>query len=94
MNAITNISERYKNAGTVDKRAIVGLVYREKLILTERIFQTTEINSLAENIFLIKKEIGRQENRLQMSVFVNVTGLYSNHLLAGIDHVLKVLNDV
>ncbi len=70
------------------------MVYREKLILTERIFQTTEINSFAEDILLIKKEIGRQENRLQMSVFVNVTGLYSNHLLADIDHILKVLNDV
>lgn len=29
-----------------------------------------------------------------MSVFVNLTGLYSNHLLADIDNVLKVLNDL
>ena len=27
-------------------------------------------------------------------VFVNMTGLYSNHLLADIDNVLKVLNDI
>jgi len=32
LNAITNISERYKNASTIDKRAIVGLIYPEKLI--------------------------------------------------------------
>jgi hypothetical protein len=27
-------------------------------------------------------------------LFVNMTGLYSNHLLADIDNVLKVLNDI
>ena len=26
--------------------------------------------------------------------FVNLTGLYSNHLLADIDNILKVLNDI
>jgi hypothetical protein len=39
LNSITNISERYKNATTIDKRAIVGLIYPEKLIFDGRIFK-------------------------------------------------------
>jgi len=57
LKAITNISERYKNANTLDKKAIVGLIYSEKLIFDGENFQTTKINSLANSTFLIKKEL-------------------------------------
>ncbi|WP_312400130.1 hypothetical protein [Chryseobacterium sp.] len=73
LDSITNISERYKNANTIDKRAIVGLVYPEKLIFDGENFQTTKINSFANSIFLIKKELGNKKtdkevNYLLMSV--------------------------
>ncbi len=73
LDSITNISERYKNANTIDKRAIVGLIYPEKLIFDGENFQTTKINSFANSIFLIKKELGNKKtdkevNYLQMSV--------------------------
>ena len=63
LKAVTNISERYKKASSMDKRAIVGLIYPEKLIFNGEYFQTTKINSFAETIFLIKKEIGNKKNR-------------------------------
>lgn len=73
LNAITKISERYKNASTIDNRAIVGLIYPEKLIFDGEYFQTTKINSLAGNIALINKELGnkktdKEAKKLQMSV--------------------------
>ncbi|MFC0345370.1 hypothetical protein [Epilithonimonas hispanica] len=72
LNAITNISERYKNAYTLDKRAIVGLIYSEKLILDGENFQTTKINSLANSILLIKKELGNKKNRQKSKKSSNV----------------------
>ncbi|UQB69780.1 recombinase family protein [Epilithonimonas zeae] len=72
LNAITNISERYKNASTIDKRAIVGLIYPEKLIFDGESFQTTKINSLASFIFLIKKELGNKKNRQRSENSSNV----------------------
>jgi len=55
LEAITNISQRYNNANTIDKRAIVGLIYPEKLVFDGESFQTTIINSFANGVFLIKK---------------------------------------
>ncbi len=57
----------------MDKRAIVGLIYPEKLIFDGENFQTTKINSFANSIFLIKKELGNKKtdkevNYLLMSV--------------------------
>lgn len=63
LNSITNISERYKNATTIDKRAIVGLIYPEKLIFDGENFQTTKINSFINSIFLIKRELSNEKNR-------------------------------
>jgi len=69
------------------------------LIFNGEYFQTTKINSFAETIFLIKKEIGKQKNRQRSEKssnvgFVTSTGLYSNHLLEDIDNILKVLNGI
>ena len=72
LKAITNISERYKNAYTRDKKAIVGLIYSEKLIFDGENFQTTKINSLANSIFLIKKELGNKKNRQKSKKSSNV----------------------
>ena len=72
LNAITNISERYKNASTIDKRAIVGLMYPEKLIFDGEYFQTTKINSLANNITLINKELWNKKNRQRSELSSNV----------------------
>lgn len=72
LNAITKISERYKNASIIDKRAIVGLIYPEKLIFDGEYFQTTKINSLAGNIALINKELGNKKNRQRSEKTSNV----------------------
>ncbi|WEK71159.1 MAG: recombinase family protein [Candidatus Chryseobacterium colombiense] len=72
LNSITNISERYKNANTIDKRAIVGLIYPEKIIFDGENFQTTKINSFLNNIFLIKKELGNKKNRQRSEKSSNV----------------------
>ena len=73
LKSVTNISERYKKANSIDKRAIIGLIYPEKLTFNGDVFQTTKINSFVETIFLIKKEIGNKKTdkevkKLQMSV--------------------------
>ncbi|WP_426474606.1 hypothetical protein [Chryseobacterium balustinum] len=65
LNAIVNISERYNNASTIDKRAIVGLIYPEKLTFDGEYFQTTKINSLAGNIVLINKELGNKKTNIE-----------------------------
>lgn len=62
LNAVTQISERYKKADSVDKRAIIGLIYPEKLTFDGENFQTAKINSFVNIIFLIKKEL-RKKNR-------------------------------
>lgn len=72
LNAITKISERYQNASTIDKRAIVGLIYPEKLIFDGEYFQTTKINSLAGNIALINKELENKKNRQRSEKSSNV----------------------
>lgn len=72
LNAIVNISERYNNANTIDKRAIVGLIYPEKLTFDGEYFQTTKINSLAGNIALINKELGNKKNRQRSEKTSNV----------------------
>jgi hypothetical protein len=61
LNAIINISERYKNASTIDKNAFVGLIYPEKLTFDGEYFQTTKINSFFNNITLINKELGNKK---------------------------------
>ena len=63
LNSITNISGRYKNATTIDKRAIVGLIYPEKLIFDVENFQTTKINSFINSILLTKRELWNEKNR-------------------------------
>ncbi|SMP12829.1 hypothetical protein [Chryseobacterium profundimaris] len=73
LNAVTQISERYKKADTVDKRAIIGLIYPEKLTFDGENFQTAKINSFVNIIFLIKKELrnkktDKEAKNLQMSV--------------------------
>ncbi|WP_144281069.1 recombinase family protein [Chryseobacterium echinoideorum] len=70
--SITNISERYQNATTIDKRAIVGLIYPEKLIFDGESFQTTKVNSFINSIFLIKKELGNKKNRQRSELSSNV----------------------
>ena len=72
LNAIVNISERYNNASAIDKRAIVGLIYPEKLTFDGEYFQTTKINSLAGNIALINKELGNKKNRQRSGKSSNV----------------------
>lgn len=72
LNAITNISDRYKNANTIDKRAIVGLIYPEKIVFDGENFQTTKVNSFINNIFLIKKELGHKKNRQRSELSSNV----------------------
>ena len=72
LNAIVNISERYNNASAIDKRAIVGLIYPEKLTFDGDYFQTTKINSLAGNIALINKELGNKKNRQRSEKTSNV----------------------
>lgn len=61
LNAVTNISERYKNASTADKRAIVSLIYPEKIIFDGKHFQTPKINSFVDNILLIRRELVRKK---------------------------------
>ena len=56
----------------MDKRAIVGLIYPEKLIFDGENFQTTKINSFANSIFLIKKELGNKKNRQRSELSSNV----------------------
>ncbi|WP_089756602.1 recombinase family protein [Chryseobacterium soldanellicola] len=72
LKAVTNISERYKKASSIDKRAIIGLIYPEKLTFNGEYFQTTKINSFAESIFLIKKELGNKKNRQRSEKTSNV----------------------
>jgi hypothetical protein len=59
INGICDISERYKHADTDDKRAIVGLMYPEKVTFTGTHFQTLRMNSFSEYILLIKNTIGK-----------------------------------
>ncbi|UMQ43042.1 recombinase family protein [Chryseobacterium sp. Y16C] len=61
LNIVTNISERYKNAMTADKRVLVSLIYPEKIIFDGDHFQTPKVNSFVDSIFLIKKELSRQK---------------------------------
>ena len=72
LKSVTNISERYKKANSIDKRAIIGLIYPEKLTFNGDVFQTTKINSFVETIFLIKKEIGNKKNRQRSKKTSNV----------------------
>lgn len=72
LNAIINISERYKNASTIDKRGIVGLIYPEKLTFDGEYFQTTKINNFFNNITLINKELGNKKNRQRSEKSSNV----------------------
>ena len=58
LNAVTNIADRYKSANLIDKRAIVGSIFPEKLVFDGTVFRTAKINSFAKYIFLIKREIG------------------------------------
>ncbi len=61
LNIVTNLSERYKNASTADKRALVSLIYPEKIIFDGNDFQTPKINSFVDSIFVIKRELARQK---------------------------------
>ena len=72
LKSVTNISERYKKANLIDKRAIIGLIYPEKLTFNGDVFQTTKMNSFVETIFLIKKEIGNKKNRQRSKKTSNV----------------------
>ena len=72
LNAVTQISERYKKADSVDKRAIIGLIYPEKLTFDGENFQTAKINSFVNTIFLIKKELGNKKNRQRSEKTSNV----------------------
>ncbi|WP_083535121.1 recombinase family protein [Chryseobacterium kwangjuense] len=58
---VGNISERYINASPIDKRAIVSLIYPEKIIFDGSDFQTSKINSFVDNIFLIRRELSKQK---------------------------------
>ncbi|REC61778.1 recombinase family protein [Chryseobacterium pennae] len=71
LNAVNNISERYKNAGTIDKRALVSLIYPEKIIFDGEHFQTPKINSFLESILLIRRELARQKKGDQNSKNLN-----------------------
>ncbi len=46
LKAVTKMSESYKKADSVDKRAIIGLIFPEKLTFDSRNFQTAKINTL------------------------------------------------
>lgn len=46
----------------MDKRAIVSLIYPEKIIFNGSYFQTTKINSFVHAIFLIRGELSQQKN--------------------------------
>lgn len=58
LDAVINVADRYRNASLIDKRAIVGSIFPEKLTFDGTTFRTAKINSFANHIFLIKKEIG------------------------------------
>lgn len=58
---VGNISERYIKASPIDKRAIVSLIYPEKIIFDGSDFQTPKINSFVDSIFLIRRELGEQK---------------------------------
>ncbi|MCS4300940.1 hypothetical protein M2372_000371 [Chryseobacterium sp. BIGb0232] len=62
LDAVTNVSDRYRNANLIDKRAIVGSIFPEKLTFDGTSFRTAKMNSFAKSIFLIKKELGREKN--------------------------------
>ncbi|WP_288447341.1 recombinase family protein [uncultured Chryseobacterium sp.] len=72
LKAVTKISERYKKADSVDKRAIIGLIYPEKLTFDGENFQTAKINTFVHTIFLIKKELGNKKNRQRSEKSSNV----------------------
>lgn len=58
LDAVTNVADRYRNANLIDKRAIVGSIFPEKLTFDGTSFRTAKMNSFAKSIFLIKKELG------------------------------------
>jgi hypothetical protein len=47
----------------MDKRAIVSLIYPEKIIFNGSYFQTTKINSFVHAILLIRGELSQQKKR-------------------------------
>ncbi len=61
LKAVTKISERYKKADSVDKRAIIGLIYPEKLTFDGENSQTAKTNTFVHTIFLIKKKLGNKK---------------------------------
>lgn len=65
LNSLTNIADRYQNADIADKRAIVGSIYPEKLIFENDYFRTARLNSFANRIFLIKRELGQKKSGIQ-----------------------------
>lgn len=58
LDAVTNVADRYRNASLIDKRAIVGSIFPEKLTFDGTSFRTAKMNGFAKSIFLIKKELG------------------------------------
>lgn len=71
-NAFPNISDGYKKAFLINKKAIIGLTSPEKLTVTGEYFQTTKIKICAENIFLMKKELGNKKNRQRSEKTSNI----------------------
>ncbi len=79
LKAVTKMSESYKKADSVHKRAIIGLIFPEKLTFDGENFQTAKINTFVHAIFLIKKELENKKNRQRSEKssnvgFVNSTG--------------------
>ncbi|WP_312285114.1 recombinase family protein [Chryseobacterium gleum] len=61
LDAVTNVADRYRNASLIDKRAIVGSIFPEKLTFDGTSFRTAKMNGFAKSIFLIKKELGEKK---------------------------------
>jgi hypothetical protein len=86
-----------RNANLIDKRAIVGSIFPEKLTFDGTSFRTAKMNSFAKSIFLIKKELGGKkrgdQNLKNLNPrLVNLTGRYPNSFFADIENVLILMH--
>lgn len=95
LDIVTNISERYENASVADKRALVSLIYPEKIIFDGDDFQTPKMNIVAQCIYQYNNGLGNKKNRHRNVKssnvgLVNLTGRYSNSFFKDLESVLSV----
>lgn len=98
LDAVTNVADHYRTANLMDKRAIVGSIFPEKLTFDGTSFRTAKMNSFAKSIFLIKKELGRKKRGDQTLKNLNprlvtLTSVSSNTFIDDLVRLSQIKND-